>query len=199
MWWCLGARAPARLPSSFTWWSRAASARGRDSFKVSAREMENISRGSTFGDFVTLRTEASMQDVTVARLQRVQEYRLPSPPSFKCNVLRESLSVDSQNIPCATLKRGGRVCISLVSANIFHSHLSLLLKYGPCNDFSNSECRCYIPSSVADPGCLSRIRILSIPDPGSKRSRIRIRTLLPNPPLKKSQSIVYFVRNRAVA
>jgi hypothetical protein len=28
-----------------------------------------------------------------------------SPPSFKCNVLRESLSVDSQNIPCATLKR----------------------------------------------------------------------------------------------
>ncbi len=36
---------------------------------------------------------------------RVQECRLPSPPSFKCNVLRESLSVDSQNIPCATLKR----------------------------------------------------------------------------------------------
>ncbi len=33
------------------------------------REMENISRGSTFGDFVTIRTEASMQDVTVARLQ----------------------------------------------------------------------------------------------------------------------------------
>jgi hypothetical protein len=38
------------------------------------REMENISRGPTFGDFVTVRTEASMQDVTVARLQstRVQ-------------------------------------------------------------------------------------------------------------------------------
>jgi hypothetical protein len=35
---------------------------------------------------------------------RVQEYRLPSPPSFKSNVLRESLSVESQNIPCATLK-----------------------------------------------------------------------------------------------
>jgi hypothetical protein len=34
-----------------------------------------------------------------SRLQdyRVQEYRFPSPPH--CNVLRESLSVDSQNIP----------------------------------------------------------------------------------------------------
>jgi hypothetical protein len=49
---------------------------------------------------------------------RVQEYRLPSLPSFKCNVLRESLSVDtdSRNIPCATLKRQGVVgnlCIFL--------------------------------------------------------------------------------------
>jgi hypothetical protein len=32
----------------------------------------------------------------------VQEYRLPS---IKCNVLRESLSENTQNIPCATLKR----------------------------------------------------------------------------------------------
>jgi hypothetical protein len=31
---------------------------------------------------------------------RVQEYLLPSPPSIKCNVLCESLSEDSQNIPC---------------------------------------------------------------------------------------------------
>jgi hypothetical protein len=30
------------------------------------REMENISRGPTFGDFVTIRTEASLQDITVA-------------------------------------------------------------------------------------------------------------------------------------
>jgi hypothetical protein len=65
------------------------------------------SRGPTFGDFVTIRTEGSMQDVLVARLQ-VQEYRLSSPSSFKGNVLRESLSVDSQNIPCATLKRRRR-------------------------------------------------------------------------------------------
>jgi hypothetical protein len=40
-----------------------------------------------------LHREASMQDITVARIQS------------KCNVLRESLSVDSQIIPCATLKR----------------------------------------------------------------------------------------------
>jgi hypothetical protein len=33
------------------------------------REMENISRGPTFGDFVTILTERSMQDVTVARSQ----------------------------------------------------------------------------------------------------------------------------------
>jgi hypothetical protein len=73
------------------------------------REMENISRGPTFGDFVTILTEVSMQDNTVARLQ---EYRLPSPPSMKCSVLRESLSVDSQNIPCGTLKRRGSWVIS---------------------------------------------------------------------------------------
>jgi hypothetical protein len=36
---------------------------------------------------------------------KTTEYnRIDSPPC-KCNVLRESLSVDSQNIPCATLKR----------------------------------------------------------------------------------------------
>jgi hypothetical protein len=38
------------------------------------REMENKSRGPTFGDFVTIRTEGSMQDISVARRQstRVQ-------------------------------------------------------------------------------------------------------------------------------
>jgi hypothetical protein len=45
------------------------------------REMENISRGPTFGDFVI----SSRQDVTVARLQ--------------------SLSEDSQNIPYSIVKR----------------------------------------------------------------------------------------------
>jgi hypothetical protein len=61
--------------------------------------MENISRGPTFGDFVTIHTEVSMQDITVARLQST--------------VLRESLSVDSQNIPCATLKGRGSWVISV--------------------------------------------------------------------------------------
>jgi hypothetical protein len=50
-----------------------------------------------------------------SRLQdyRVEEYRLPSPSSFYCNVLRESLSVDSQNIPCAILTRRGSWVISV--------------------------------------------------------------------------------------
>ncbi len=63
--------------------------------------------------FVTIRTEVSMQDVTVIKDFIVQEYRLPSPHSFKCNVLRESLSVVSQNIHCATLKRRGSWVISV--------------------------------------------------------------------------------------
>jgi hypothetical protein len=41
--------------------------------------MENISRGPTFGDFVSIRTQALMQDVTVTKLQstRVQTPPLP--------------------------------------------------------------------------------------------------------------------------
>jgi hypothetical protein len=73
--------------------------------------MENISRGPTVGDYVTIRTEASMQDVTVARLQSTS-VQAPLSPSLKGNVLRESLSVDCQNIPCATLKRRGSWVIS---------------------------------------------------------------------------------------
>jgi hypothetical protein len=70
--------------------------------------MENISIGpSPSGDFVVIRTEASMQDITIARRQSTR-VQTPLSPSFKCNVLRESLSVGSQNIPCAALKRGGR-------------------------------------------------------------------------------------------
>jgi hypothetical protein len=40
---------------------------------------------------------------------RVQEYSLPSPPSFKCNVLRESLSADNQNIFLRNIKEKGVV------------------------------------------------------------------------------------------
>jgi hypothetical protein len=45
---------------------------GRGGLRVGIRKMENISRGPTFGDFDTIRTEASMQDVTVARLQSLR-------------------------------------------------------------------------------------------------------------------------------
>jgi hypothetical protein len=73
--------------------------------------MENVStRGPTFDDFVTILREGSIQDITIADFT-VQEYRtysLPSPPFIKCNVLRESLSEDSKNISCATLREGGR-------------------------------------------------------------------------------------------
>jgi hypothetical protein len=75
---------------------------------VAPREMEIRSRGLTFGDFVTILTEESMQDVTVTRPQSTD-----SPLLFYCNVLRESLSVDSQNIPCAPLKRRGSWVISV--------------------------------------------------------------------------------------
>ncbi len=46
-----------------------------------AREMENISRGPTFGDFVTIGSEASMQDVTVARLL-ITRVQTPLSPLF---------------------------------------------------------------------------------------------------------------------
>jgi hypothetical protein len=66
---------------------------------VSYRAMENKNRGPTFGYFVTIRSEASMQNITVAEYTSTES---PPPPSFKCNVLQESLS------PCATIKRRGR-------------------------------------------------------------------------------------------
>ncbi len=43
----------------------------------------------------------------------IQEYGLPSNSSFKCNVLLESLSEVSQNIPGATLNRRGSWVISI--------------------------------------------------------------------------------------
>jgi hypothetical protein len=60
-----------------------------------------------------------MKDVTIARLQSTEYLQTPSPPppSIKYDVLRESLSEDSQKIPCATLKKKGVVGISLVLPN----------------------------------------------------------------------------------
>jgi hypothetical protein len=45
---------------------------------LNPERLENISRGPTFGDFVTIRTEASMLNITVARLQST---RVPTPLS----------------------------------------------------------------------------------------------------------------------
>ena len=58
-----------------------------------------------------------MKDISVQDY-RVQEYKLPSPPLFKCNVLRENLSVNSQNIKYSLRnikEKGvvGNLCISL--------------------------------------------------------------------------------------
>jgi hypothetical protein len=80
------------------------------------REMENTYVEVLPSGILPLssQTMGSMQDDTVARIRSmVQEYRLPNPPSFKCNVLSESPSVDSQNISCATLKRRGSYIISV--------------------------------------------------------------------------------------
>ncbi len=66
----------------------------------------------TFGDLVTILRKGSMQDITVASLQNTRA-QTPLSPSFKCNVLRESLSVESQNIPCATPDRKGPWVISV--------------------------------------------------------------------------------------
>jgi hypothetical protein len=56
----------ARLKSAFCDFVKRFAARGR---RDRPREMEHISRGSSFGDFVTILTERSMQDVTVERFR----------------------------------------------------------------------------------------------------------------------------------
>jgi hypothetical protein len=49
--------------------------------KATLREIENISRRPTFGDFVTILTEGSMQDVKVARLQSAR-VQIPLSPLY---------------------------------------------------------------------------------------------------------------------
>jgi hypothetical protein len=56
-----------------------------DQVYSAARELENTSRGPNFGDFVTIHTEASMQGVTVARLQSTRVHN-PLFPSLLNNV-----------------------------------------------------------------------------------------------------------------
>jgi hypothetical protein len=59
--------------------------------------MENISGGPTFGDFVTIRTERSMQGRHGCKTSEYKSLDSHLPPSVKWNVLHESLSVDSHN------------------------------------------------------------------------------------------------------
>jgi hypothetical protein len=65
----------------------------------------------------------------------------PLLPFFKCNVLRESIYVNCQNIPCATLKKRGVVgnlCISLLLAKT----------EGPCFPLAGKSCKFYGPLLV---------------------------------------------------
>ncbi len=87
--------------------------------------MENISRGPTFGDFVTIRTDDAGRHSC-----KTTEYKStdsPFAPSFKYNVLCENLSMDSQKIPCPTLKRRGSCGNLYYISNllILYSFLSL--------------------------------------------------------------------------
>jgi hypothetical protein len=76
--------------------------------------MENISGGPTFGNFVTIRTEATMQDITVARLQSTRVQTPHSPLSPLLNVIYYvRVSGDSQNIPYSTLQKRGSWLISV--------------------------------------------------------------------------------------
>jgi hypothetical protein len=80
-------------------------------FLIPYREMENLSRGSTrtFGDSVTILTEGGRCRTSRLHDYRVQENRLPSPPSVKCNVLRESLSEDWSKYSMRNTKEMGVV------------------------------------------------------------------------------------------
>ncbi len=46
------------------------------------RKMENLSRGPTFGDFVTILTEGSMQDIHSCKTTEYKSTDFPLPPLF---------------------------------------------------------------------------------------------------------------------
>ncbi len=77
-----------------------------------------------------------MQDITVARLHstRVKDFSLPP----LLNVMRESLSDDSQNIPCAALKRSEKWVISInlwsaILAAVDAQHDREVIQHGPAH------------------------------------------------------------------
>ncbi len=71
------------------------------------REMENISRDPTYGDFVTILTVGSMQDNTDARLLSTRVQTPLSHPLLNV-MLRERLSEDSQILLAQYSREGGR-------------------------------------------------------------------------------------------
>jgi hypothetical protein len=80
---------------------------------VFPRKMENKGTGPTFGDFVAILIDGLMQDNTVTRLHVEYKSTDSHLPLIKCDVL--CLSEESQNIPCAKLKRrGANFYLSLV-------------------------------------------------------------------------------------
>ncbi len=60
-------------------------------------------------EILSLSSQRGRYRTTRLQAYRVQEYGLPSPPSFKCNVLRKSLFEDCQNIPLRNTKEKGVV------------------------------------------------------------------------------------------
>jgi hypothetical protein len=73
---------------------------------------------------------------------RVYEYRLPSPPSVTCNELRESLTEDSRNISCATLKRRVTwvISISLGRTGVHRTKIGKIWLHSVCGPFYNKYC-----------------------------------------------------------
>ncbi len=83
--------------------------------KVRTREIENKGRGPIFGDFFTIRTEASMKDVTVARLQSTRVQTPLSLPPLLNVTAGECLFGQSKYTLRNTKEKGvvGNLCISL--------------------------------------------------------------------------------------
>jgi hypothetical protein len=105
------------------------------------REMENISRGPPLGNFVTIRTEGSMRNITIAST----EYKSTESPLL--NVMycvRVSLWIVNKYSLRNTREKGvmGNLCISLhythkktrsTQVNKRDSRIALLKRFCNCN------------------------------------------------------------------
>jgi hypothetical protein len=73
---------------------------------IATREMEN--KGRDPSGILSISSQRGW--CRTSQFTRLQSTRVPTPlshPFINCNVLHVSLYEDSQNIPCATPKRGG--------------------------------------------------------------------------------------------